>query len=140
MFGRKILQCVFCTLLLNISLWTLASSAVADMAMTEANRPYSVRFQDWVYLYLNTEFLNAAPPAPDYTISVKSKIIDNKVRYMITGYYFDTKLGRDWYERYASQLHTTIAMLCHTWTQQGHPTSPDDFEINIREEKLNQSN
>jgi hypothetical protein len=109
--------------------------AWADMAMNEANRAYSPRFQDWVFVYLNSEFVQAAPPAPDYSLSVTLKIVNNKVRFLVTGYYFDTKLGRDWYQRYGSKLESTIAMLCHTWTQQGHPVTLDDFEINIREEK-----
>ncbi|MBW2107176.1 MAG: hypothetical protein JRI36_00705 [Deltaproteobacteria bacterium] len=105
--------------------------------MTEANRPYSVRFEDWVLLYLNNEFQIAAPPAPDYSISVRPKIMGNRVKFVVSGYYFDTKLGNDWYARYGSQLESTIAMLCHMWTQQGHPVSPDDFEITIQKEKVN---
>jgi hypothetical protein len=116
----------------------LGVPALADMPMTEANRTYSVRFQDWVYVYLNSEFLQAAPPAPDYNLSMKQKIVNNGVKFVITGYYFNTKLGQDWYRRYGSQIDSNIAMLCHSWTQQGHPISPDDFEIAIREEKLEQ--
>ena len=82
--------------------------------------------------------MSAAPPAPDYNISVKPKIVESKIKFIVTGYYFDTKVGNDWYRRYGSQLETIIAMLCHSWTQQGHPTSLDDFKINIRKEKLNQ--
>jgi hypothetical protein len=67
---------------------------------------------------------------------MKPKIIGNQVRFIITGYYFNTKLGLDWYHRYGSRLESTIAMLCHSWTQQGHPVSPDDFEISLREEKM----
>ena len=117
---------------------SMSLTAMAGMPMSEANRPYSVRFQDWVFLYLNNEFMSAAPPAPDYHLSVKPKIVTDKVRYIITGYYFDTKVGNNWYSRYASQLESTIAMLCHSWTQQGHPVSPEDFEITIRKEKVNQ--
>jgi hypothetical protein len=109
------------------------------MPMTEANRTYSVRFQDWVYVYLNSEFLQAAPPAPDYNVSMKQKVVNNGVKFVITGYYFNTKLGQDWHRRYGSQIDSNIAMLCHSWTQQGHPISPDDFEIAIREEKMEQT-
>ena len=116
----------------------ISVTAMAEMTMTEANRPYSVRFQDWVFIYLNNEFMSAAPPAPDYYLSVKPKIIQDKIRFIITGYYFDTKVGNNWYSRYASQLESTVAMLCHSWTQQGHPVSPEDFEINIRKEKVTQ--
>jgi hypothetical protein len=119
-------------------LGSLSLTAMASMPMSEANRPYSVRFQDWVFIYLNNEFMSAAPPAPDYHISVKPKIVKDKIQFVITGYFFDTKVGNDWYSRYASQLESTIAMLSHSWTQQGHPISPEDFEINIRKEKVNQ--
>ena len=84
--------------------------------------------------------MQAAPPAPDYNLSVKPKIVNNKVRFVITGYYFNTKLGLDWYRRYGSQLESTIALLCHSWTQQGNPINTDDFEINIREEKIEGGN
>lgn len=113
-----------------------AATAIADMSMTEANRPYSVRFQDWVLIYLNNEFMSAAPSAPDYNISAKTSIANNDVKFIITGYYFDTKVGNDWYKRYGSQLESIVAMLCHTWTQQGHPTSLDDFQITVRKEKV----
>jgi len=122
---------------LFMCLWGVSVPAWADMSMTEANRPYSVRFEDWVLLYLNNEFQIAAPPAPDYSISVRPKIMGNRVKFVVSGYYFDTKLGNDWYARYGSQLESTIAMLCHMWTQQGHPVSPDDFEITIQKEKVN---
>ena len=117
-------------------LGSFAARAFADMSMIEANRPYSVRFEDWVFIYLNTEFMSAAPPAPDYNISVKPSITNDTVKFIITGYYFDTNVGNDWYKRYASQIESIVAMLCHTWTQQGHPTSLDDFEITIRKEKV----
>ena len=117
-------------------IFALMGTAWADMSMNEANRTYSVRFQDWVYVYLNNEFAQAAPPAPDYSLSMRPKIVGNKVRFIVSGYYFNTKLGLDWYNRYGSKLESTIAMLCHSWTQQGHPVSPDDFEISLREEKM----
>jgi len=113
-----------------------AATAIADMSMTEANRPYSVRFQDWVIIFLNNEFMSAAPSAPDYNISAKTSIGNNDVKFIITGYYFDTKAGNDWYKRYGSQIESIVAMLCHTWTQQGHPTSLDDFQITVRKEKV----
>lgn len=134
----KRFYCLFVAMFVALSVWGGPSSVGADISMTEANRPYSVRFEDWVLLYLNNEFLSSAPPAPDYNISARPTILGDKVKFVITGYYFDTKLGRDWYSRYGSQLQTTIAMLCHTWTQQGHPVSLDDFEINIRKEPVNQ--
>lgn len=111
-------------------------TAWADMSMNEANRTYSVRFQDWVFVYLNNEFLQAAPPAPDYNLSMRPKIVNNHVRFVVTGYYFNTKLGLSWYSRYGSKLESTIAMICHSWSQQGHPISPDDFEIHLRKETM----
>ena len=120
---------VFGVLCLTPSVW-------CEMPMNEANRTYSVRFQDWVYVYLNNEFTHAAPPAPDYNLSVKPKVINNKLQFVISGYYFNTKLGEDWYRRYGSKLESNLAMLCHSWTQQGYPISPDDFIIEIREEKM----
>ena len=123
---------LFITFLLGGS----AARVFADMSVTEANRPYSVRFEDWVFIYLNNEFMSAAPPAPDYNVSVKPSIGNNQVKFIITGYYFDTNVGNDWYKRYGSQIESIVAMLCHTWTQQGHPTSLDDFEITIRKEKI----
>ena len=107
-------------LVATLVLLSAATPVRADMSAAEANKPYSVPFQDWVYLYLSTEFLQAAPAAPDYTIGVKQKIVDNQVRFVVTGYYFDTKLGRDWYRRYGSQVESSIAMLCHNWNRQGH--------------------
>ena len=138
MHSKKRFRHVVVALSLMLVLGSLSLAAMAGMPMNEANRPYSVRFQDWVLIYLNNEFMSAAPPAPDYHVSVTPKIINNEVKYMVTGYYFDTKVGRDWYGRYGSQLETTIAMLCHSWTQQGHPINPEDFEISIRKEKINQ--
>ena len=123
-------------LFLTFLLASLSAQAFADTSMTEANRPYSVRFQDWVFIYLNNEFMSAAPPAPDYNVSVKPKIVNNQIKFVVDGYYFDTKVGNDWYKRYGSQLESIIAMLCHSWTQQGHPTTLDDFEITIRKEKV----
>ncbi len=140
MYNGKGLPFLVGVVLLTGLLGNPASSAWGDMSMTEANRTYSLRFQDWVFLYMNNEFQQAAPPAPDYTIGMRPKIVGDKVRFVITGYYFDTKLGKDWYRRCGSQLESTIAMLCHSWTQQGHPISPDDFEINIHMEKVKRSN
>ena len=136
---RRGVRFVIGTLVMTFLLLSLASSACADMSITEANKTCSVRFRDWVYVYVNNEFIQAAPSAPDYTIAMRPKIIDNKIRFVITGYYFDTKLGIDWYRRYASQLDSIIAMMCHTWTQQGHQISLDDFEINIHKEKVDGS-
>jgi hypothetical protein len=85
------------------------------------------------------EFLQAAPAALDYWIEMTEKVVDNKVKFVITGYYFDTKRGLDWYRRYASQLESRIALLCHTWTRQGYPITPDDFEIEISKEKAGRS-
>lgn len=133
---KKGLHYLVVVLFITFLLGSLTAPAFADMSMTEANRPYSVRFQDWVFIYLNNEFTSAAPPAPDYNVSVKPSITSNQVKFMITGYYFDTKAGNDWYKRYGSQLESIVAMLCHAWTQQGHPTSLDDFEIAIRKEKV----
>jgi hypothetical protein len=138
MCSKKGFQYFVIVLFITVLLGGLSSRALADMSMTEANRPYSVRFQDWVFIYLNNEFMTAAPSAPDYNISVKPEILNNQIKFIVTGYYFDTKVGIDWYKRYASQLESTIAMLCHSWTQQGHPASLDDFEITIRKEKVNQ--
>jgi hypothetical protein len=138
MFCRKRFQWLAVVCFITGFLGIFSSWAFAEMSMTEANRPYATRFQDWVIIYLNNEFMTASPPAPDYHISVKSKVVSNQIKFIVSGYYFDTKVGNNWYKRYASQLDTTIAMLCHSWTQQGHPTNPDDFEIAIRKEKVNQ--
>jgi len=136
MFRKKGLHHLVVVLFITFLLGSLAAPAFADMSMTEANRPYSVRFEDWVLIYLNNEFISAAPPAPDYNVSVKPSVANNDVKFIITGYYFDTKAGNDWYKRYGAQIESIVAMLCHTWTQQGHPASLDDFEITIRKEKV----
>jgi len=126
-------------LLISLALLSVTQSVRADMSMTEANKAYSVRFREWVYVYINMEFLQAAPAALDYWIEMTEKVVDNKVKFVITGYYFDTKRGLDWYRRYASQLESRIALLCHTWTRQGYPITPDDFEIEISKEKAGRS-
>jgi hypothetical protein len=133
---KKRFHCFVVVLFMMFMLGSPAATAIADMSMTEANRPYSVRFQDWVIIFLNNEFMSAAPSAPDYNISAKTSIGNNDVKFIITGYYFDTKAGNDWYKRYGSQIESIVAMLCHTWTQQGHPTSLDDFQITVRKEKV----
>jgi len=126
-------------LLTGFLLLNATPSVQADMSMAEAGKAYSVRFEDWVYVYVNMTFLQAWPAAPDYSIGMTEKVVNDKVKFVITGYYFDTKLGMDWYQRYASKLESIIALLCHTWTQQGHPITLDDFEIEIRKEKAGRS-
>ncbi len=120
--------------LVTLLLLNLCQTVRADMPLTEANSAYSVRFQDWVYVYLNNEFIKASFTAPDYSVEMKKKVVNNSIRFVVTGYYFDTKLGNDWYLRYGSQIASRIALLCHTWTQQGFAISPDDFEIQIEKE------
>jgi hypothetical protein len=129
----------FRAFLMSLALLSVTQSVRADMSMTEANKAYSVRFREWVYVYMNMEFLQAAPAALDYWIEMTEKVVDNKVKFVITGYYFDTKRGLDWYRSYASQLDSKIALLCHTWTRQGYPITPDDFEIKISKEKAGRS-
>ena len=123
-------------LLVTLLLLGLNQAVVADMSLTDANKTYPVRFQDWVYVYLNNEFIQASVGVPDYSVEMRTKVVSEKVRFVITGYYFDTKLGNDWYRQYGSQLASKIALLCHTWTQQGYPIGPDDFEIHIEKEKM----
>lgn len=123
-------------LLATFLLLNLTQTAGADMLLTEANKTYSVRFQDWVYIYLNNEFIRESARAPDFSVEMNKKVVNEKVKFVVTGYYFDTKLGNDWYRRYGSQLGSRIALLCHTWTQRGYPIGPDDFEIHIEKEKI----
>ena len=125
--------------IISLALLNATQSVQADMSTAEANKAYSVRFRDWVYVYINMEFIRAEPMLPDYGIGMTEKVVNDKVKFVITGYYFDTKLGMDWYQRYASKLESIIALLCHTWTQQGHPITLDDFEIEIRKEKAGRS-
>ena len=55
-------------LLMSLALLSVTQSVRADMSMTEANKVYSVRFRDWVYVYINMEFLQAAPAALDLSL------------------------------------------------------------------------
>lgn len=126
-------------LLISLALLNATQSVEADMSTAEANKAYSVRFRDWIYVYVNMEFIRAAPAAADYWLEMTEKVVNDKVKFVITGYYFDTKRGLDWYRRYASQLESRIALLCHTWTRQGYPITPDDFEIEISKEKAGPS-
>ncbi len=125
--------------IMTSALLNATQSVQADMSTAEANKAYSVRFRDWIYVYVNMEFIQAAPAAADYWLGMTEKVVNDKVKFVITGYYFDTKLGMDWYRRYGSQLESRIALLCHTWTRQGYPITPDDFEIDIRKEKAGRS-
>jgi hypothetical protein len=121
--------------IISLALLSTTQSVQADMSTAEANKAYSVRFRDWVYIYVNMELMRAEPIVPDYGIGMTEKVVNDKVKFVITGYYFDTKLGMDWYRRYGSQVESRIALLCHTWTRQGYPITPDDFEIKISKEK-----
>jgi hypothetical protein len=125
--------------IMSLALLNATQSVQADMSTADANKAYSVRFRDWVYVYINMEFIRAEPMLPDYGIGISEKVVNDKVKFVITGYYFDTKLGMDWYRRYGSQVESRIALLCHTWTRQGYPITPDDFEIDIRKEKTGRS-
>lgn len=100
-----------------------------DLETTSAFKPYQVSFADWVVVYLSTQ-VNVS--AEDYFIQIAEKLINEKVRFVVEGYYTDTAIGRRWYQSIGSKLEERIARQCKIWTMEGHPISLNDFEITIR--------
>lgn len=105
--------------------------AYGDLDTTSAFKPYQVSFADWVVVYLSTQ---VTVSSEYYFIQVSAKPINEKVRFVVEGYYTDTAIGRRWYQNIGSKLDERIGRYCRTWTMEGHPISLNDFDIRIRSE------
>jgi hypothetical protein len=154
---KKGRSCFLGALLITFCLLNLPQSVHAHVPVAEAHRTYFVPFSEWVERFSNHSpekssvsefsifcavyddlivFLHVmfSTPSTDYFIGATAKAINNRIRFIIQGYYLNTEMGRKWYRNYGSHFELIIASLCQMWTQQGYPIGLNDFEIHI--EKL----
>jgi len=102
--------------------------AHSDISMEQAIKTYKVPFNEWVNVKLH---VNVAISAEDYSVTTSTKMINKRIRFVVTGRASNTTLGRKWYKETVPNIKKNIELMCELWTLEGYPISLNDFEINI---------
>lgn len=115
-------------LLILILFFGFSQVAYSDIPLDDAMKTYKVLFSDWVTVLLHVKI---AVSTEDYYVKTYPKIINNKVKFVVTGKAANTSLGRKWYKEFGLKIEEDIALMCEQWKAQGYSISLNDFEINI---------
>ena len=102
----------------------------ADISLATWNKPYTVRFGEWVPVHLRSFYTTNVPGCTVYHNI--SQGVGESFRYNIVVRFPDNHMGRFFYKTEFSVYEESLKARCATWRKQGYPISMKDFDIDVK--------